>query len=140
VQNKIGIIEKTLKCIKFSCCLTMICNTQTHPDLQWGSVHQSTLSEDGSGLHICIDCLDHRQWLTVFYWLHVALFFSFLTLIPFCFFYHHLYHFHFSSYLQHRAQKNTKWLKIHGVYKLLEYFAKPYFHKYWTEMHDVTTI
>jgi hypothetical protein len=23
---------------------------------------------------------------------------------------------------------------------LSEYFAKPYFHKYWTEMHDVPTI
>ena len=29
---------------------------------------------------------------------------------------------------------------ILGAYKLLEDFAKPYFHKYWTEMHDVTTI
>jgi hypothetical protein len=27
-----------------------------------------------------------------------------------------------------------------GVYKLSEYFAKPYFHKYWTKIHDVTTI
>ena len=27
-----------------------------------------------------------------------------------------------------------------GAYKLLEEFAKPYFHKYWTEIHDVTTI
>jgi len=26
------------------------------------------------------------------------------------------------------------------VYKLPESFAKPYFHKYWTEIHDVTTI
>jgi hypothetical protein len=29
---------------------------------------------------------------------------------------------------------------IQGWYKLSEYFAKPYFHKYWTEIHDVTTI
>jgi hypothetical protein len=27
-----------------------------------------------------------------------------------------------------------------GAYKLSEDFAKPYFHKYWTEIHDVTTI
>jgi hypothetical protein len=31
-------------------------------------------------------------------------------------------------------------LIIQGAYKLLEYFAKPYFHKYWTEIHHVTTI
>ena len=30
--------------------------------------------------------------------------------------------------------------KIQGVYKLSEDFAKLYFHKYWTEIHDVTTI
>ena len=30
--------------------------------------------------------------------------------------------------------------KIQGAYKLSEDFAKPYFHKYWTEMQDVTTI
>ena len=30
--------------------------------------------------------------------------------------------------------------KIQGAYKLSEDFAKPYFHKYWTEIHDVTTI
>ena len=29
---------------------------------------------------------------------------------------------------------------VRGVYKLSEDFANPYFHKYWTEMHDVTTI
>jgi hypothetical protein len=29
---------------------------------------------------------------------------------------------------------------IQGAYKLSEGFAKPYFHKYWTEIHDVTTI
>jgi hypothetical protein len=29
---------------------------------------------------------------------------------------------------------------IQCAYKLLEYFAKPYFHKYWTEIHDVTTV
>ena len=29
---------------------------------------------------------------------------------------------------------------IQGAYKLSEDFAKPYFHKYWTEIHDVTTI
>jgi hypothetical protein len=29
---------------------------------------------------------------------------------------------------------------IQGVYKLSEYFAKPYFNKYWTEIHVVTTI
>jgi len=35
------------------------------------------------------------------------------------------------------------WIKcgiIQGVYKLSENFAKPYFHKYWTEINDVTTI
>jgi hypothetical protein len=31
-------------------------------------------------------------------------------------------------------------LSIQGAYKLSEYFAKPYFHKYWKEIHDVTTI
>jgi len=31
-------------------------------------------------------------------------------------------------------------LVIQGAYKLSEDFAKPYFHKYWTETHDVTTI
>jgi hypothetical protein len=29
--------------------------------------------------------------------------------------------------------------KVQSAYKLSEYFAKPYFHKYWTEIH-VTTI
>ena len=29
---------------------------------------------------------------------------------------------------------------LQGAYKLSEYFAKPYLHKYWTEIHDVTTI
>jgi hypothetical protein len=29
---------------------------------------------------------------------------------------------------------------IQGAYKLSECFAKPYFHKYWTEIRDVTTI
>jgi hypothetical protein len=29
---------------------------------------------------------------------------------------------------------------IQGEYKLSEEFAKQYFHKYWTEIHDVTTI
>ena len=29
---------------------------------------------------------------------------------------------------------------IQGVHKLSEDFAKPYFHKYWTEIHDVTII
>ena len=29
---------------------------------------------------------------------------------------------------------------IQGAYKLSEDFAKPYFHKYWTEIHDVTTV
>ena len=29
---------------------------------------------------------------------------------------------------------------IQGAYKLSEDFAKPYFHKFWTEIHDVTTI
>ena len=29
---------------------------------------------------------------------------------------------------------------IQNVYKLSEDFAKPYFHKYWTEIHDITTI
>jgi len=29
---------------------------------------------------------------------------------------------------------------IQGAYKLSEDFAKPYFHKYWTEIHDVITI
>jgi hypothetical protein len=29
---------------------------------------------------------------------------------------------------------------VQGAYKLSEYFAKPYYHKYCTEIHDVTTI
>jgi hypothetical protein len=29
---------------------------------------------------------------------------------------------------------------IQRAYKLSEYFAKPYFHKHWTEIHAVTTI
>jgi hypothetical protein len=29
---------------------------------------------------------------------------------------------------------------IQGAYKMSDDFAKPYFHKYWTETHDVTTI
>jgi len=29
---------------------------------------------------------------------------------------------------------------VQGAYKLSEEFAKAYFHKYWTEIHDVTTI
>jgi len=29
---------------------------------------------------------------------------------------------------------------VQGAYKLSEDFAKPYFHKYWREIHDVTTI
>jgi hypothetical protein len=28
---------------------------------------------------------------------------------------------------------------LQGAYKLSEYFAKTYFHKHWTEIHDVTT-
>ena len=31
-------------------------------------------------------------------------------------------------------------LEVQGAYKLSEDFAKPYFHKYWTEIHDVTNI
>jgi hypothetical protein len=38
----------------------------------------------------------------------------------------------------------TKWwnirFNIQGAYKLSAYFANPYFHKYWTEIHDVTTV
>ena len=30
--------------------------------------------------------------------------------------------------------------KVQSAYKLSEDFAKPYFHKYWTKIHDVTTI
>ena len=30
--------------------------------------------------------------------------------------------------------------QIQDAYKLSEDFAKPYFHKYWTAIHDVTTI
>ena len=33
-----------------------------------------------------------------------------------------------------------KMFYIQGAYKLSEDFAKPYFHKYWTEIHDVTVI
>jgi hypothetical protein len=29
---------------------------------------------------------------------------------------------------------------VQGAYTLPEDFAKPYFHKYWTVIHDVTTI
>jgi hypothetical protein len=35
---------------------------------------------------------------------------------------------------------NHCYTKVQDVYKLSEYFAKPYFHKYWTEVHYVTTI
>jgi hypothetical protein len=31
-------------------------------------------------------------------------------------------------------------LLLQGAYKLSEDFAKPYFHKFWTEVHDVTII
>jgi hypothetical protein len=30
--------------------------------------------------------------------------------------------------------------ELQDAYKLSKYFAQPYFHKYWTEIHDVTTI
>jgi hypothetical protein len=42
----------------------------------------------------------------------------------------------FTNIRMHGAEN----FKIRGAYKLSEYFAKPYFHKYWTETHDVTTI
>ena len=32
------------------------------------------------------------------------------------------------------------YVDVHGAYKLSEKFAKPYFHKYCTEIYDVTTI
>jgi hypothetical protein len=38
---------------------------------------------------------------------------------------------------------NVKYLvrfTVQSAYKLSEYSAKQYFHKYWTEIHDVTTI
>ena len=34
----------------------------------------------------------------------------------------------------------TRCFILQGVYKLSQEFAKPYFHKYWTEIHDVTII
>jgi hypothetical protein len=43
-----------------------------------------------------------------------------------------------SVYLMITVHK--KRAKIQGAYKLTEYFAKPYFHKYLTEIRDVTTI
>ena len=85
VENKTEIMQKALKCSKFSCCLTRKCNTQTLLDLRWGSVHKSTLSEEGSSLHIRIDCLDHMLWLTLFYWFHVAFIISFSNSITFLF-------------------------------------------------------
>ena len=40
----------------------------------------------------------------------------------------------------HEYKRNTCTYYILGEYKLSEDFAKPYFHKYWTEIRDVTTI
>ena len=34
----------------------------------------------------------------------------------------------------------TRCFILQGAYKLSEDFAKPYFHKYWAEIHEVTTI
>ena len=39
-----------------------------------------------------------------------------------------------------RFQSTYFFRAIEVAYKLSEEFAKPYFHKYWTETHDVTTI
>ena len=39
------------------------------------------------------------------------------------------------AYIAHFMEK-----EIQGAYKLSEDFAKPYFYKYWTEIHDVTAI
>ena len=38
------------------------------------------------------------------------------------------------------CSRNVTWFYIQGAYKLWEEFAKPYFYKYWTELHEVTTI
>ena len=38
-----------------------------------------------------------------------------------------------------RENRRT-YTQISGAYKLSEDFAKPYFHKYWTEIHYITTI
>jgi len=38
------------------------------------------------------------------------------------------------------ATSFMSYIYIQGAYKLSEDFAKPYVHKYWTEIHDVTTI
>ena len=43
------------------------------------------------------------------------------------------------SLLVLKIAKEQKLIK-QDAYKLSEDFARPYFHKYWTEIHDVTTI
>ena len=47
---------------------------------------------------------------------------------------------HFSLSRSYLLQFRSPCRIIQGAYKLSGYFAKPYFHKYWTEIHDVTTI
>ena len=44
------------------------------------------------------------------------------------------------SWLLVSLPERRKFTLIQGAYKLSEDFAKPYFHKYWTELHDVSTI
>ena len=51
------------------------------------------------------------------------------------------YSFSYVSVTHILTVSSSDWgFKIQGVYKLSEDFAKLYFHKYWTEIHDVTTI
>jgi hypothetical protein len=48
--------------------------------------------------------------------------------------------FYFIQDLPLRSYDGTHLREVQGAYKLSEYFAKPYFHKYWTYVQDVTTI
>ena len=43
------------------------------------------------------------------------------------------------KYYLHNKHKLANTSEVQGAYKLSDYFAKLYFHKYWTEIHDVTT-
>jgi hypothetical protein len=42
--------------------------------------------------------------------------------------------------ITHKSEEAVVGLFLQGAHKLSEYFAKPYFHKYWSEIHYVTTI
>jgi hypothetical protein len=44
----------------------------------------------------------------------------------------------FKHFEDMRGSEHVKYLQ--GAYTFSEYFAKPYFHKHWTEIHNVTTV